>query len=135
MNQNRNLNSVLKRKTRKSNGICKHEVNKRKQKIACIQLDKSDSPLYLKKQVNNMDETLLYLRESLSNHMGNDMCKEIYNKLASGDYQGEGAFVHRLDSEEIAYLNDILRQEMNYAIHVQDDVRLRELNEVYELLF
>lgn len=40
-----------------------------------------------------------------------------------------------LDEEESAYLNSLLEQEINYAENAQDDVRVRELNEIYELLF
>ncbi|MBS4223312.1 sporulation protein [Lederbergia citrea] len=81
-----------------------------------------------------MDHTLSYFRESLSNYEDDDLCKQIYKKLEAKDYGTEGKFVLDLDEEETAYLNDILDKELNYAKQVQNDIRVKELNELYELL-
>ncbi|MGY0693780.1 sporulation protein [Virgibacillus sp. FSP13] len=81
-----------------------------------------------------MDHTLDYLRESLSNYMENDLCQQIYEKMESGNYDGEEEFVRDLDDDEMSYLNAMLEREINYAKNVQNDSRVKELNEVYELL-
>lgn len=86
-------------------------------------------------KVNKIDHTLEYLRESLSNYMDNEMCQKIVSKIESNNYTGEGKFVKDLNEEEIQYLNDVLEQELKYAKNVQHDIRVKELTEVYELLF
>ena len=85
--------------------------------------------------MNKIDHTLEYLRESLSNYMDNEMCQKIVSKIESNNYTGEGKFVKDLNEEEIQYLNDVLEQELKYAKNVQHDIRVKELTEVYELLF
>ncbi|MEC5423798.1 sporulation protein [Virgibacillus sp. C22-A2] len=82
-----------------------------------------------------VDHTLDYLRESLSNYMENEMCQEIVNKMEAKRYANEDQFVKDLDEEEMTYLNDVLENELNYAKGVQHDSRVKELTEVYELLF
>ncbi|WP_164670414.1 sporulation protein [Virgibacillus doumboii] len=82
-----------------------------------------------------MDDTLKYLRESLANYSEHELCQQINQKLESADYDSEGDFVKTLDDREMAYLNDVLEREINYAKNVQNDIRVSELNEVYELLF
>ena len=44
-------------------------------------------------------------------------------------------FVKELNEEEIIYLNGVLENELAYAKRVQYDERVKELTEVYELLF
>lgn len=87
------------------------------------------------KKVNNIDNTLNYLRESLSNYVDNDMCQHLVQRIESDQYASEEQFVRSLSEEEMAYLNDVLETELNYAKNVDNDVRVKELNEVYELLF
>ncbi|MFC2947096.1 sporulation protein [Virgibacillus sediminis] len=82
-----------------------------------------------------IDHTLNYLRESLSNYMDNEMCQQIVRKMETNQYVSEGHFVKDLDEEEITYLNDVLENELDYAKGVQHDIRVKELTEVYELLF
>ncbi|WP_044476886.1 hypothetical protein [Oceanobacillus massiliensis] len=82
-----------------------------------------------------MDNTLGYLRESLSNYIESDMCQQILSKLEANNYAGEGKFVNELDGDEMSYLDMILENELDYARNVQNDSRVKELNEVYELLF
>ncbi|WP_188456725.1 sporulation protein [Virgibacillus oceani] len=82
-----------------------------------------------------MDKTLQYLRESLSNYIDSDICGGIYQKLEYKNYNGEGEFVEELNDDEMKYLNSMLVREINYARNVQNDNRVKELNEVYELLF
>jgi hypothetical protein len=48
---------------------------------------------------------------------------------------GEESFVKMLNEEEATYLNDVLENELAYAKRVQYDDRVKELTEVYELLF
>lgn len=86
-------------------------------------------------KVDNIDNTLNYLRESLSNYMDNDMCQQLVQRIGSDKYADEEQFVRDLSEEEMAYLNDVLETELNYAKNVDNDVRVKELNEVYELLF
>ncbi|MCM3568941.1 sigma-G-dependent sporulation-specific acid-soluble spore protein CsgA [Neobacillus mesonae] len=83
-----------------------------------------------------MDKTLGYLRETLSNYTDDGSGGiQIYQKLKNGNFKSEGEFVKSLSQEEINFLNKILHAELQYAEEVQDDKRVYELNEVYELLF
>lgn len=83
-----------------------------------------------------IDKSLRYLSESLSNYLEKDeMSKIINNKLEQHEYETEIDFVEELEDEEIDYLNALLEREINYARSVQDDVREKELNDIYELLF
>lgn len=81
-----------------------------------------------------IDNTLNYLRESLANYSENDMCKQINKKLDMKKYKNENEFVKNLDEEEIAYLNSVVEKELKYAKSVQNDIRVKELTEVYEQL-
>ncbi|MGV3466319.1 MAG: sigma-G-dependent sporulation-specific acid-soluble spore protein CsgA [Heyndrickxia sp.] len=81
-----------------------------------------------------MDVTLGYLRETLSNHLNRGVGQEIYKKLLHHNYKSEGEFVRGLNEGEIAFLNTILEKELRYAMEEQDEKRVKELNEVYELL-
>ncbi|TCP30557.1 hypothetical protein EV207_10586 [Scopulibacillus darangshiensis] len=82
------------------------------------------------------DHTLDYLMESLSNWIDDDVkAVSLYRQLVAGHYPDEKAFVESLSEEEQLYLNGILTKEMDYAKTGQDDVRLTQLNEVYERLF
>jgi hypothetical protein len=83
-----------------------------------------------------MDQTLGYLRETLSNYTEQyTIGQRIYEKVKQEKYQSEGAFVRDLSAEEIDFLNKILPDEIQYAKDEQDQKRAHELNEVFELLF
>nr|WP_163971199.1 sporulation protein [Oceanobacillus halotolerans] len=82
-----------------------------------------------------MDNTLNYLRESLSNYMEHDLCQEIVEKIENHDYESEEEFVTALDDKEMEYLDSMLERELRYAKNVENDIRVKELTEVYELLF
>ncbi|MGJ9459249.1 sigma-G-dependent sporulation-specific acid-soluble spore protein CsgA [Oceanobacillus sp. CF4.6] len=82
-----------------------------------------------------IDQTLQYLRESLSNYMENDVCQQILSKIEANNYTSEESFVSDLDGKEMDYLDMVLENELDYAKNVQDDTRVKELNEVYEQLF
>uniref|UniRef100_UPI00403EF822 sporulation protein n=1 Tax=Ornithinibacillus sp. FSL M8-0202 TaxID=2921616 RepID=UPI00403EF822 len=82
-----------------------------------------------------IDHTLQYLLESLSNYEDSELSQTIYQKLKHNPYQSEREFVDDLDDKEIQYLDQILEREINYAENVQDDVRVQQLREVYELIF
>ncbi|WP_407668341.1 sporulation protein [Oceanobacillus damuensis] len=82
-----------------------------------------------------IDNTLEYLRESLSNYIENDMCQQILAKMEANKYANEEKFVSDLDGEEMNYLDMVLENELDYAKNVQNDIRVQELNEVYEQLF
>jgi hypothetical protein len=83
-----------------------------------------------------MDETLGYLRESLSNYLETSPpCIALYKKLLHNHYEDELAFVRDLDVEEINLLNTVLQKELEYARDTQDDKRAGELTEIFELLF
>lgn len=83
-----------------------------------------------------MDVTLGYLRESLSNYTEKfESCQNIYNKLKENHYNNEGEFVNALDEAEMAVLDLVLKNEINYAKKEKDNKRAHELSEVYELLF
>ncbi|GAA0429878.1 MAG: sporulation protein [Bacillota bacterium] len=85
--------------------------------------------------MRKIDHTLDYLRESLSNYINNDTCRQIVRKLERGNYANELDFVKRISEEEMTYLNDVLENEIAYAKSVQYDRRVKELTEVYEQLF
>jgi Minor curli fiber component A len=83
-----------------------------------------------------MDQTLGYLREILSNYTDeHSEGRQLYRKLAEGNFSSEGAFVKHLNQKESDFLNKILPKEIDYAKEEQDEKRANELNEVYELLF
>jgi hypothetical protein len=86
--------------------------------------------------VNEMDQTLGYLREILSNYSDeHSEGRHLYRKLSEGQFTSEGSFVRELNSKEINFLNKILPNEIKYAKEELDEKRAHELNEVYELLF
>lgn len=82
-----------------------------------------------------MDKTLGYLREILANYTEeHSKGRQLYRKLAEGTYSSEESFVRHLNSGEIEFLNKILPNEIHYAKEEQDEKRVKQLNEVYELL-
>jgi hypothetical protein len=87
------------------------------------------------KKVNSIDPTLKYLIEALSNYKENELCQSIIEKMETNNYTSEEAFVKELDEEETTYLNDVLENELAYAKRVELDERVKELTEIYELLF
>lgn len=83
-----------------------------------------------------MDKTLGYLREIVSYYTEqSSLCKKIYEKIEKNLDSSEEDFVRKLSQKEINYLNEILPQEIRYAKDEKDNERVRQLNEVYELLF
>lgn len=82
-----------------------------------------------------MDQTLGYLRETLSNYIeDHSEGRNLYKKLTKGVYTSEASFVRDLNQREIHFLNRMLPKEINYAKEEQDEKRAHELNEVFELL-
>lgn len=79
--------------------------------------------------------SLKYLLESLSNYEEDELSQYIFEKIEQVDYEAEIDFVEDLEEEEIEYLDSLLEREIKYAKNVQDDIRVRELSEIYELLF
>lgn len=80
--------------------------------------------------------SLQYLSESLSNYVEEDgMCQQICSKLENGNYNEEIDFVEDLEEEEVVYLENVLKKEIDYAESAQDDVRVNELEIIYEILF
>ncbi|MCD2496588.1 sigma-G-dependent sporulation-specific acid-soluble spore protein CsgA, partial [Staphylococcus aureus] len=55
-----------------------------------------------------MDVTLGYLRESLSNHLENEVCQRISKKMLAKRYANEEEFVKDLDDNEMSFLNHVL---------------------------
>ncbi|MFA9556998.1 sporulation protein [Evansella sp. AB-rgal1] len=83
-----------------------------------------------------MDNSLVYLRESLSNYTEKDeLCERMFNKLDNSDYKTKEDFIRELTTREISLLDTIMKDEIEYAKQEQDEKRAKELNEVYELLF
>lgn len=83
-----------------------------------------------------MEQTLAYLRETLSNYTEeHQVSLQLSKKLEEKAYKSEGDFVRELDEQEIEFLNQVLPGEINHAMEAQDYNRVQELNEVYELLF
>ncbi len=75
------------------------------------------------------------MRESLSNYSENEMCQQIIAKLEENQYSEEIEFVKDLSEEEISYLDKVLENELDYARNAQDEVRTKQLLEVFEQLF
>lgn len=63
------------------------------------------------------------------------MCQQICSKLENGNYNEEIDFVEDLEEEEVVYLENVLKKEIDYAESAQDDVRVNELEIIYEILF
>jgi len=83
-----------------------------------------------------VETSLKYLRESLSNYEEeHEIVERINMKLENNEYESEIEFIEDLDEDELVYLDRILEQEINYATDVQDEVRAKELQDIYELLF
>lgn len=91
--------------------------------------------------MSDIDQSLRYLKEALSNYLEDDdheykqICEQLMSKLEEHDYEDEDQFLDELEEEETEYLNMLLENEIHYAYQAQDEVRLKELNEIYELLF
>jgi Minor curli fiber component A len=83
-----------------------------------------------------MDQTLLYLREILSNYTEEfEVVREIDDRISSQQFSSEGSFVESLSEEEIRFLEEILKKEIHHANQAGDFDRVYQLNEVYELLY
>lgn len=80
--------------------------------------------------------TLLYLKESIANYTeDNKNGQHIYNKLNSEGYYDKEDFIKDLSEEDVAYLNHVLKKEMNYARNAYDETREKQLNEIYQYLY
>jgi hypothetical protein len=77
----------------------------------------------------------MYLRESLSNYENSELSQSVYHKLENHSYPSEEDFIKDLNDKELQYLNNILEREIHYAENVQDELRVQQLREVYELIF
>ncbi len=63
------------------------------------------------------------------------MCQQLVSKLEANHYTSEKKFIDDLDGNEMDYLDMVLENELDYAKNVQNDIRVQELNEVFEQLF
>jgi len=81
-----------------------------------------------------MEQTLAYLREILSNYTeSHGEGKQVYDRLQR--FKGsELDFIKELSQKEMRFLNEILPEEIKYALDEQDEKRANELNSVYEQL-
>lgn len=88
-----------------------------------------------------IENSLRYLKESFSNYLDEDdnenspICEQLLKKLEKNEYESENQFLNDLEEEEIEYLSFLLESEINYAHQAQDEIRLKELTEIYELMF
>lgn len=83
-----------------------------------------------------MVQALKYLYESVSNYIEDEPISEsIYQKIENNKYENEEDFIEDLHEEEVEYLDMLLEREIGYAKRVDDEVRVKELNDIYELLF
>ncbi|WP_243292207.1 sigma-G-dependent sporulation-specific acid-soluble spore protein CsgA [Bacillus sp. FJAT-47783] len=83
-----------------------------------------------------MENSLLYLRETLSNYLERShRSHAIYKKILKGNFSTVSSFVESLNQEEVDLLNEILPEELNYARNEKDQKRYQELFEVYEQLY
>lgn len=88
------------------------------------------------KKGDNMDKSIGYLRESLSNYLeDSDVCRSLFKRINTEKFDSEEDFVKTLTVKEIEVLNEVIKEEIDYANQEQDLKRANELNEVYELLF
>jgi len=82
-----------------------------------------------------MEDTLGYLRESLSNYSEDQtVVQRLYEKLNQNNYENEQDFVRDLEEVEMKFLNRILTAEIDYARNGNDEKRAQQLSEIYELL-
>lgn len=83
-----------------------------------------------------MNQPLGYLKEVLSNYTERThIAQSIYEIIKQYDFTTEEEFVSKLSNEQINFLDKILPDEINHAMEVQDEVRVAQLNEVFELLY
>jgi len=79
---------------------------------------------------------LKYSYESISNYIEEEPLSEmIYQKIEQNKYVTEEEFIEDLQEEEIEHLDMLLEREISYAQMADDDVRVKELHDIYELLF
>ncbi len=71
----------------------------------------------------------------MSNYSENELCQIIVKKMEQNQYGSEEQFVEDLEDDEITYLDNVLENELNYAKNVQNDERVQQLTEIFELLF
>lgn len=83
-----------------------------------------------------MEQSLLYVREIISAHTeSSPLGKSLYEKLANKSYHTEEAFIRDLSEDESEYLNQVLKEAIDYSKQSQDDERANQLNDVYAMLF
>lgn len=83
-----------------------------------------------------MGYALKYLYESISNYIEEEPLSEtIYQKIEQNKYETEEEFIEDLQENEIEHLDILLEREISYAQMADDDVRVKELHGIYELLF
>jgi len=83
----------------------------------------------------NIEQGLNYLRESLANYEEeNEIIDRIRRKIDHVNAGSQLDFIQNLDEEEVLYLDNLLKQEIHYARHAHDDVRVTELTNIYSLL-
>ena len=89
----------------------------------------------MRKEGGDIVYVLQYLRESLLNYEEEMMPSQIMMKLNYDDYNNEIDFIEGLDEEEAEFLNELLRNEIDYAANAQDETRVKALADIYKLLF
>lgn len=83
-----------------------------------------------------MEQSLLYVREIISAHTNNSQLgMSLYKKLTHNSYQTEEAFIRDLSEDESQFLNQVLKEAIDYSKQSQDYERANQLNDVYEILF
>ncbi|WP_231689603.1 sigma-G-dependent sporulation-specific acid-soluble spore protein CsgA [Bacillus sp. FJAT-27245] len=81
-----------------------------------------------------MDQSLAYLREILSNYTeGHSEGKKLFD-LLKNEYQSVEQFAEDLDEGGVKFLNSILPEEIDYSLNEKDEERAGQLNKVYEQL-
>jgi hypothetical protein len=83
-----------------------------------------------------VEQSLLYVREVLAPHTENsNVGKSLFKKITKGNYASEEQFIRDLSEDESKFLNQVLKEAIDYSSQEQDSERARQLNDVYELLF
>lgn len=88
-----------------------------------------------------IESSLHYLKETLSAYLDEDdnenkqMYGQLLKKLEEKKYDSEEQFLNELEEVETEFLNTLLENEINYASSAQDEVRFKELNDIFVQLF
>lgn len=83
-----------------------------------------------------MEQSLKYVREVLAGHIDREeVGRNIYLKITKNQYKTERDFVMDLSEGEARYLDQVLKEAIDYSKQSQDYERAEQLSDVYQILF